>query len=329
MTRVLITGGAGYVGSALVPSLLEKGFNVIVYDLYLYGEVFQKYKGHPGLLEVKADIRDRSALLEASRGCDAMIHLACISNDPSYDLDPKLGKSINYDAFFNIIDAMKKNRIRRLIYASSSSVYGIKEQNDVTEDATLEPLTDYSRFKVACEKALADLKDCPFEYVVVRPATVCGYAPRLRLDVVVNILVMNALVNKKIKIFGGDQLRPNINIKDMVRVYELLLEAPKEKIHGQIFNAGYQNYPVRRIAQIVKEACEDPSIEFEVVPTDDNRSYHINSDKIRRVLGFENRFTIQDAVQSLVDAWKKGLINDPLNNPMYHNIKRMKEVKLT
>lgn len=328
MARVFITGGAGYVGSALVPRLLEKGYSVVVYDLYLYGDVFAGLKGNPLLVEVKGDIRDRKKLIGASKGCDALIHLACISNDPSYDLDPKLGKSINYDAFFNVIDAMKENRIRRLIYASSSSVYGIKEEQNVTEDASLEPLTDYSKFKVACEKALLDLEDCPFEYVIVRPATVCGYAPRLRLDVVVNILTMNALVNKKIKILGGDQLRPNINIKDMVRVYELLLEAPKEKIYKEIFNAGYQNYPVKEIARMVKDTCGDESILFEAVPTDDNRSYHINSEKIVRKLGFESRFTIQDAVQSLIDAWKKGLIHDPLNNPLYHNIKRMKEVRL-
>lgn len=328
MARVFITGGAGYVGSALVPRLLEKGYSVVVYDLYLYGDVFAGLKGNPRLVEVKGDIRDRKKLIGASKGCDALIHLACISNDPSYDLDPKLGKSINYDAFFNVIDAMKENRIRRLIYASSSSVYGIKEEQNVTEDASLEPLTDYSKFKVACEKALLDLEDCPFEYVIVRPATVCGYAPRLRLDVVVNILTMNALVNKKIKILGGDQLRPNINIKDMVRVYELLLEAPKEKIYKEIFNAGYQNYPVKEIARMVKDTCGDESILFEAVPTDDTRSYHINSEKIVRKLGFESRFTIQDAVQSLIDAWKKGLIHDPLNNPLYHNIKRMREVRL-
>lgn len=326
--RICITGGAGYVGSALVPSLLEKGYEVVVYDLYLYGDVFANHKNNPNLIEVKADIRDKEKLIEASRGCDAIIHLACISNDPSYDLNPDLGKSINYDAFFNVIDAVKENKIKRLIYASSSSVYGIKEEKNVTEDMPLEPLTDYSKFKVACEKVLAELEDCPFEYVIVRPATVCGYAPRLRLDVVVNILTINALMNKKIKIFGGDQLRPNINIKDMVRVYELLLTAPGEKIHREIFNAGYQNYPVKEIAQMVKDVCDDPSIVFEVVPMDDNRSYHVNADKLKHVLGFENKFTIQDAVQTLVEAQKKGLLKDPLHNPYYYNIKRMKDVHL-
>ena len=171
-------------------------------------------------------------------------------------------------------------------------------------------------------------KKYDIEHVILRPATVCGYAPRLRLDLVVNILTIHALINKKIKIFGGKQLRPNINIKDMVRAYEVLLSASKEKINGEIFNVGYQNHSVEELAQIIKKTINDPDIAFEYVPTDDIRSYHINSDKIRSVLGFEPQYTIEDAVQSLVDAYKKGVIVDGLNNPLYHNIKMMKRIKL-
>ncbi len=322
--KVLITGGAGYVGSALVPSLLEKGYEVVVYDLYIYGDVFKDIK-EKKLTQVKADIRDKAKLIEAAKGCDTIIHLACISNDPSFELDPELGKSINYDAFFNVIEAARQNKAKKLIYASSSSVYGLKSEKNVREDAELEPLTDYSKFKADCERALHKTKDV--EWVIIRPATVCGYAPRLRLDLVVNILAINALVNRKIKIFGGEQLRPNLNIKDMVRAYELLLEAPWEKIRHKTFNAGYQNLKVSEIAKLAQKLC-GKNIQMEVVPTNDNRSYHINSDKIKKVLGFTPKFTVEEAVQSLIDAFNKGLIKDAMNNPLYHNIKRMRELKL-
>lgn len=327
--NVLITGGAGYVGSALVPKLLEDGYNVTVYDLYIYGDVFSGLKNKPNLKAIKADIRDEKKLIEATKNIDAVIHLACVSNDPSFELDPNLGKSINYDAFFSLLKAAKVNSVSRFIYASTSSVYGVKKEKNVTEEATCEPLTDYSRYKLECEKLLSEFgKNNDLEHVTVRPATVCGYAPRLRLDLIVNILTIHALVNKKIKILGGKQLRPNINIKDMVRVYEIMLSASEEKINGEIFNAGYQNYTVEELAKIVKDAVGDERIELEYVPTSDMRSYHINSDKIKKVLGFEPKYTIEDAVQSLVDAYGNGLITDGLNNPLYHNIKMMQRVKM-
>lgn len=322
--KVFITGGAGYVGSALVPELLKKGYFVVVYDLYIYGEVLEK---HDNLKEIKGDIRDKEKLIESAKGCGAFIHLACISNDPSFDLDPNLGKSINFDAFKNVIEAVKLNGIKRLIVASSTSQYGIKPLDvDVTEDIEAEPTTDYAKYKIECENLLQDSND--FEYVFVRPSTICGYATRLRLDLSVNILTINALVNNKIKIFGGSQMRPTLNIKDMVRFYELMLEAPGEKINKQAFNVSYKNMTIKEIAELVKEVVGDQSIEFEVTPSDDKRSYHINSDKMKSVLGFECKFDIKDAIRSLIDAFNKGLIKDGLNNPSYHNIKRMQEIEL-
>ena len=326
--NVLITGGAGYVGSALVPSLLEKGYNVTVYDLYLYGDVFKDIENNTNLTQIKADIRNKEKLIDATKNIDAIIHLACISNDPSYELDPELGKSINYDAFFNLLEAAKVNKIKRFIYASTSSVYGIKKEKDVRETATCNPLTDYSKYKLECEKLLLNYNETKMDRVVLRPATVCGYARRLRLDLVVNILTIHALVNKKIRVYGGEQLRPNINMNDRVRAYETLLTAPSEKVDGEIFNAGYQNLSVNEIANLVKNSINYENIEIEHIKTDDIRSYHINSDKIRDVLGFEPKYTIQDAISSLVDAYNNGLIVDGLNNPMYHNIKLMREINL-
>ena len=324
--KIFITGGAGYVGSLLIPSLLEKGYYVTCYDLYLYGDVL---KEHPRLTQIKGDIRNKDKLMWASAGSDAFIHLACISNDPSFDLDPSLGKSINFDAFKNVIDSCKEGNIKRLIVASSTSQYGIKPLSmEVTEDAEADPITDYAKYKIECERLLQNTETGNLEYVFVRPATLCGYAPRLRLDLSVNILTINALINKKITIFGGDQMRPALNIKDMVRFYELMLTAPKEKIHNQAFNIAYQNLTIRQIAEMVKNTIRNQEIVFEVTPTEDIRSYHINCDKIKNTLGFECKYSLSEATTSLMEAFEKGLIKDGLNNPFYYNIKRMKEVQL-
>ncbi len=322
--NVLVTGGAGYVGSALIPELIKEGYHVKVLDLYMYGhDVLNSVQGHPNLEQIKGDIRDKLLLAKIIPGCDAVIHLACISNDPSFELNPALGKSINYDAFFNIVDAVRKNNIKRLIFASSASSYGIKD-GDVTEEAPQTPITDYALYKVECEKIL---RNSDLNYTVVRPATVCGYAARLRLDLVVNILTSHALINKKIKVIGGSLLRPNINIKDMVRIYETLVEAPDSLISGEVFNASYQNMAIKEIAQRVQKVLSS-GIALEEVPTDDIRSYQLNSDKIKRVLNFEFKYGIDDAITSIKNAFDSGLVINGLDNPIYHNIKMMQQINL-
>ena len=251
--QVLITGGAGYVGSVLVPKLLRAGYEVKVIDLYLYGDhVLDEVKHHPNLEQIKGDIRNRDLLEKIMPGCDAVIHLACISNDPSFELDPGLGKSINYDAFLDLVDVAKENGVKRFIYASSSSVYGIKETENVTEDLPLEPLTDYSKYKALCEEVLLEKREPGFVTLILRPATVCGYSPRLRLDLTVNILTNHAVNNGKITVFGGEQKRPNIHIEDMTDLYVKCLEYPDQAIDGKIFNAGYENHKVKEIAEMVQ-----------------------------------------------------------------------------
>lgn len=327
---ILVTGGGGYVGSALVPSLIESGYKVKVVDLFWYGKnVYGSANDHPALERVELDIRNSAGLKSALAGVDAVIHLACISNDPSFELDPGLGKSINYDAFAGLLQGSIDQGVRRFIYASSSSIYGVKETPDVREDAEPLPLTDYSRFKLDCERDLLAKSDVNgMERVIVRPATVCGYAPRLRLDLSVNILTIHALVNRKIKIFGGKQLRPNLHIKDMVRAYHTLLEAPGSKIDREAFNVGFQNRSIEDIAMMVVKVLGDPGIQLEYTPTNDNRSYHVNSQKITRVLGFQTKFTIEDAIKDIADAYRSGKIVDPLANSIYSNIKRMQELKI-
>jgi len=327
--KIMVTGGAGYVGSRLIPKLLDNGYEVNVLDLYIYGkDVFGSHHGHKGLTEICGDIRDPEALREAMAGCDAVIHLACISNDPSFDLDPTLGKSINYDAFRPMVRIAKEEGIKRFIYASSSSVYGIKAEQNVTETLELDPLTDYSKYKAECEKILTEEAVNGFETVIIRPATVCGYSSRLRLDLTVNILTTHAFFNKKIKVFGGAQLRPNIHIEDMADAYICCLAASKEKIDGKTFNVGYQNLPVSEIAEVVKQAFSE-DIAIEVVPTDDNRSYHVSSEKIKNELGFVPKYTIQHAVNDLKTAFENNLVTDPFTNEIYYNIKQMQGIGLS
>jgi nucleoside-diphosphate-sugar epimerase len=290
--------------------------------------VLDSCKNHPDLTIVKGDIRNPELLDEIMPGCKAVIHLACISNDPSFELNPELGRSINLDAFEPLVRTARNSGVQRFIYASSSSVYGVKEEENVHEEMTLEPLTDYSRFKADCEGILKRFQAPGFCTCSIRPATVCGYSRRQRLDVIVNILTNHAYHNREIKIFGGEQKRPNIHIRDMVDVYLLLLEAPEEKIAGEVFNAGYENHRVKELAEMVREVMGPDSVRMVLKPTDDVRSYHISSEKIDRVLGFRSKHSIQEAASELVEAFEAGILPDAMTDSRYFNIKRMQEVKL-
>ena len=325
--RVMVTGGAGYVGSSLVPKLLAAGNEVAVLDLYIYGDVFVDLASRRNLTEVKGDLRNPSDVQRALSGCDAVIHLACISNDPSFDLNPELGRSINYDCFRPLVKASKDAGVKRFIYASSSSVYGIKNDTNVTEDLPLDPLTDYSKYKAMCEEVLDQEREPGFVAVTLRPATVCGYAPRLRLDLTVNILTSHAINNGRITVFGGEQLRPNLHVEDMTDLYVQLLEAPDEAINGKTWNAGYHNLKVREIANMVRDEV-GKNVDIVVTPSDDHRSYHVSSEKIKKDLGFSARRTVSDAIVDLAQAFNAGKVPNAMTDDRYYNIKRMQALKL-
>ena len=323
--NVLVIGGGGYVGTELVKLLLKKGYFVTVYDLFIYGN---NLSSHKNLKIVRGDIRNIEQLTQEVKLVKNVIHLACISNDPSYELNPELSKSINYDCFEPLIKICKKYSVKKFIYASSSSVYGIKSEPNVSEDMELNPLTDYSKFKAKCEEVVLRYASSDFVCTILRPATVCGYSSRLRLDVVVNILT-NLAVNKgEISIFGGKQLRPNIHIKDMIKSYNDILDAKESNINKEIFNVGSVNISVEDIALTVREIVGN-NVKLKYVPTDDHRSYHVNSEKISQIINFKTEYSINKAVEDLVEAFDKNLIKDSLNNDLYFNIKRMQNINLT
>jgi nucleoside-diphosphate-sugar epimerase len=328
---VLVTGGAGYVGAVLIPKLIRKGYRVRVLDLYLFGDHLWSDLNHGGLLEeIKGDLRNQSILESSLKGCTAVIHLACISNDPSFELNPDLGRSINFDAFGPLVEKSKRLGIRKFIYASTSSVYGISDAMNVTEEHPLKPLTDYSKFKALCEPILLEEKRNDFVPVVIRPATVCGYSPRQRLDLTVNILTNHALNNGRITVFGGAQMRPNIHIDDVTDLYVNLLEINDKKISGKIFNAGYQNHAVADIAAMVRNVISEAhpnrkKIDIVTTPSDDTRSYHISSEKISHELGFVPAHTVEDAIRDLVKAFEAGKLPNSMTDPKYFNIKTMQQ----
>lgn len=314
MSKVLIIGGAGYVGSVLCPFLVSHHYDVTVLDTFWYGNHLPD-----SVRKIRGDMRDTGKLREALEDQDHVIHLACISNDPSFDLKPDLGRSVNWECFPSVCAEVRDAEVKSFIYASSSSVYGV-HGGRVTEETECKPLTDYSRFKLMCEEHLKKCDMGTTEWSIIRPATVCGMSPRLRLDLIVNALTISGLLNREIRVHGGAQFRPNINIQDMARVYLFML---RYCAHGETFNAGGENHTVSVLGDIVSKELDVPVKTLDVV---DERSYRIESEKIREVYGFFPVWSIKDAVHSIKDAYDKALLSDPAGSPQYYNLKRMKEL---
>lgn len=312
--------------------LLQTGVEVVVYDLMIYG-AYGLPKYHPNLTVVKGDIRNTPDLAQAIKGCDAMIHLACISNDPSFELDPVLSKSVNYDCFEAMVVAAKAAGVKRFIYASTSSVYGVSDAPEVTEEHPLVPLTDYNKYKGLCEPLLLKHQSSDFTTVIIRPATICGYSPRMRLDLSVNIFT-NLAVNKgAITVFGGLQKRPNIHIEDISDLYIELLRYPAEKIAGKTFNAAYQNHTINELAEmtrecVAKEFPEKDAISIVTSASNDPRSYHISAKKIEAELGWVAKRSVADAISDVCQAFRAGKLPNSLSDPRYFNVQQMKDIAL-
>lgn len=329
MKNLIIFGGGGYCGSVLIPQLLQENWNITVFDTFWYGK--DHFPNSKNLAFIQGDVRNIELVSNSLKNKSHVLHLACISNDSSFELDEDLSTSVNYDSFEPIVVAAKKHGIQRFVFASSSSVYGVSDSLNVTEDHPLVPLTLYNKFKGLCEPLLLKHVDNNFVGVVFRPATVCGYGPRQRLDLSVNILTNHAINKGKITVFGGEQLRPNLHIQDYADVCKLLLSSPNDKISGEIFNVGVQNLTIMDIAKTVKKVVEEyfpekGDIPLEITSSDDQRSYHICSDKIENALGFKPKNTVEDAIRDLCKAFSSGLLENSFEDNKYYNVKTMKAI---
>jgi nucleoside-diphosphate-sugar epimerase len=310
--KIFVTGACGYKGHVLVPKLLSRGYEVVALDVMWFGNYLQP---HPKLTMVNGDVRDIEAI--NLDGVDAIIHLSSIANDPCGDLDPKLTWEVSALATMQLADKAKRKGVKRFIYASSGSVYGIKEELNVTEELELKPISEYNKTKMVGERVLLSYSD-DMSVQIVRPATVCGYSPRMRLDVAVNMLTMQALSKGKITVFGGDQTRPNIHIEDITDVYLHLIDHPE--VTG-VYNAGFENISILDIAKIVTKHVP---VEIVVTESNDPRSYRVNSDKLLAT-GFKPKKGVEDAVLEIIAKYRAGDLKD---EDRFYNLKWMEQTVL-
>jgi len=311
--NILLTGGCGYIGTPLTQSLLDAGHHVSVVDLQWFGN---HLSAHPNLTLIREDIRNADKI--PMEGIEVVMHLANIANDPCSDLNSKLNWEVNALASMLLVERAIACKVPQFIFASSGSVYGVKEEAEVTEDLSLVPISDYNKTKMISERVLLSYAD-QICVNIIRPATVCGYSPRMRLDLSVNILTMQAVTNGKITVFGGDQTRPNIHIKDMIRVYHHFLKKGMQ-IPG-VFNAGFENISILDIAERVTKHV---SAEIIRTPSNDPRSYRLSSKKLLAT-GFAPEFSVETGILEVIAALRDGRLKD---EERHYNIKTMKTLHL-
>jgi len=310
--HILVTGGCGYIGSVLTPKLLSHGHKVTVVDIMWFGKFLPE---HNNLKVIQQDIRNVEAI--PMEGIDAIIHLANIANDPCGDLNAKLSWEVNVLATMGLVEKAIAHKVKQFILSSSGSVYGVKEEPKVTEDLPLVPISDYNKTKMISERVLLSYKD-QITVQCIRPATVCGYSPRMRLDLSVNMLTIQALANGKITVYGGDQTRPNIHIQDITDVFIHFLNLG-DKAPG-VYNAGFENISIFDIA---KRVTEHVPAEIVVSESNDPRSYRLNADKLLST-GFKPRFKVADGIREIIEAYNSGRIKDADG---CYNIRTMKQIE--
>jgi nucleoside-diphosphate-sugar epimerase len=326
--HVLITGGAGYIGSVLTRRLLTSGARVRVLDMRFFGDGLAD-EDHPSLENVHGDIRDVDLYRAALDGVDVVVHLAAVANDPSFDLDPALGLSVNHEALDHVMRMAKESGVRRFVYASSASVYGVSESPEVDESHPLVPITDYNRYKAAGENLLFPLTDDTFETVAVRAATVSGVSTRQRLDLTVNMLTAQAVLAREITVFGGAQYRPNVHVEDLVTAYQrLVLDDSLGTLNANPLNVGNKNMTVAGIAELIATRVGKrigATVGLRTTPTDDLRSYRLTSNRLTQLLGITPRLGVADACDDVTEAILDGRLPNALTDPRYYNVRWMKE----
>ncbi|MGH8643018.1 MAG: NAD-dependent epimerase/dehydratase family protein [Gammaproteobacteria bacterium] len=307
--KIFVTGACGYKGTVLVPKLLAQGHGVVAFDLMWFGNFL---KPHPKLTVVKGDVRNVDEI--ELDGVDAIVHLSSVANDPCGDLDPKLTWEISALATMQLADRAVRKGVKRFVYASSGSVYGVKDEPQVTEDLELKPISEYNKTKMVAERVLLSYAS-DIVIQIIRPATVCGYSPRMRLDVSVNMLTMQALAKRRITVFGGKQTRPNIHIDDITDLYLFMLDHPE---HTGVYNAGFENISILDIAERVAQQVE---AEIVVTESNDPRSYRINSDRLLAT-GFKPKKTVNDAIREIIEKHRSGELKDEEH---FYNLKWMQK----
>lgn len=329
--NLLITGGSGYVGSRLIYKLLEEtNVNITNYDISLFGD--KHLPKNKRFFYFKEDITNTKKFSEIInlKKINIVLHLACISNDPTYELNSDLSKKINYDCFENLVKISKENGVSKFIYASTCSVYGISDSPNVTETHELKPITDYNKYKALCEPVLKKYLDKNFHGIIIRPATVCGFSEKMRFDLTVNILTNYAVNKGFIRVFGGKQSRPNCHIDDICDLYKLLIIKDFSQFNGEIFNAGTENLSIldvaKKVKKIVEKRLNKNNIDIRIEESADIRSYMINSDKIKKVLGFNFKKTVDNAIEDLCDAFKDKKIKDSFSD-QWSNIKVLSKMQ--
>lgn len=317
MKKIIVTGCLGYTGSVLTENLIRFNYKVLGIDTAWFGNNL-KYstKNSKNFEFLKRDIRDKNLKLPIA---DAVIHLAAVANDTSTDLSPNLSWEIGCIGTKNLIEKSIKTKIAKFIYASSGSVYGIKKEKKVTENMALDPISIYNKCKMTTERLLLSYKT-KINLCIVRPATVCGYSPRMRYDVSVNALTIQALQNKIITVFGGNQIRPNIHMDDLIRLYIFLLK--KRIKSGEIINAGFENISILKIAKMIKKKTKAKII---ITKSNDPRSYRVDSTKLFK-LGFKPKKKVKTAIDELVNYYQKKIITKM--SPKNFNVKWMKQKKI-
>lgn len=323
--KILVTGGAGYVGSLLIPHLLNEEYDVSVLDWFIFKQdVFQHLKT-THLKCIRGDIRDEELVKRSLEGVDTVIHLAAISNDPSSELNPKATNQINLEAACKLADISKEMGVMRFINASSASVYGVQQDKPASEDSETNPITIYAKCKLESESYIISKNNHRFITTSLRPATLSGYTPRLRLDLTVNIFTYHAICLGSIKVFGGEQYRPNLSVKDMVRAYMHVLKTDPNKIGGRVFNVSQANFKVIEIAEIVRQVIGKNDLKVEITPSDDKRSYSLNASQITRELGFKPIYDLNNSIRELSKKLLDGTVVNP-SGYVYRNVELLKQI---